>query len=235
MEKTKVCFKCRRELPISQFYKHPQTSDGHLNKCKDCVKSEVKIRAERNKEKWSVLPIPEQGEKRCAKCGKIKPLREFQKHSQALDGHACRCKECSRDDDKLKYLKNSQDPSYMERERNRGREKYRRLGYRTKLTDACLSKREKYPRLRNARSLFKAEIPKSCELHHWNYNDNNNIIVLDRSLHHRTHSIIQLNVDLGFYYFKEKPLDTIEKHLEVIRGVCDEYGFDFSKVKVLSR
>ena len=40
-ETTKVCFKCGRTLPLGDFYKHPQMADGHLNKCKECTKSDV--------------------------------------------------------------------------------------------------------------------------------------------------------------------------------------------------
>lgn len=37
---SKKCFKCGRELPLDQFYKHKRMSDGHLNKCIDCTKKD---------------------------------------------------------------------------------------------------------------------------------------------------------------------------------------------------
>lgn len=38
---SRVCFKCNRTLSVTEFYAHPQMSDGHLGKCKECTRRDV--------------------------------------------------------------------------------------------------------------------------------------------------------------------------------------------------
>jgi ribosomal protein L44E len=44
----KYCRECKLLKSLDQFYKHKMMADGHLNKCKDCVKLRVKAHREKN-------------------------------------------------------------------------------------------------------------------------------------------------------------------------------------------
>lgn len=47
----KTCFKCKAYLPLSGFYRHPETADGHLGKCKNCTKEDTRLRRAGNPER----------------------------------------------------------------------------------------------------------------------------------------------------------------------------------------
>ena len=55
---TKVCKKCGRELPVTDFSKHPHTTDGLQMWCKECMKESAK---ESRKRKRRADPDTEEG------------------------------------------------------------------------------------------------------------------------------------------------------------------------------
>lgn len=56
--KTKVCSKCGRELPITEFALNKKCKDGHIGRCKDCINAYLRKRYARNKGKLPTQPEP---------------------------------------------------------------------------------------------------------------------------------------------------------------------------------
>lgn len=77
--KTKICSKCKKEKPLSEFHKDPRGKDGYRSTCKEC-----RSYKERDDIKTKI----------CSKCKKEKPLSEFHKDRYSKDGHNAKCKEC---------------------------------------------------------------------------------------------------------------------------------------------
>lgn len=44
----KECRECHIEKPLSDYYRHAMMRDGHLNKCKPCVRSRVRRHRDEN-------------------------------------------------------------------------------------------------------------------------------------------------------------------------------------------
>lgn len=70
----KNCFKCGELKPLTEYYKHKEMGDGHLNKCKQCTKSDVSKHRNDNIEK-----IREYDRNRLNKSERAKQSAEYQK------------------------------------------------------------------------------------------------------------------------------------------------------------
>ena len=79
----KKCFKCGVEKTLSEYYKHKGTRDGHLNKCKECTKTDTKLRIEKKSKEpeWVIMERSRSREKhhRLKYGAKYKPSREQKK------------------------------------------------------------------------------------------------------------------------------------------------------------
>ena len=157
--------------------------------------------------------------KKCFKCNIEKPLDDFYKHPQMLDGRVNKCKECNKKDVRGNYEKNAKDLSFIEKERERSKEKYHRLGYKEKQKDWDINKpwksNSKYKGLRRK---FK-DVPKTMHLHHWNYNDEyiEDVIIIERFNHRRAHNFIILDLEKRYFTgLNGEVLDTKQKHIDYL-------------------
>jgi hypothetical protein len=160
----------------------------------------------------------------CFKCKKEKLINDFYKHPQMADGHVNKCKECNKRDVEINYENNVKNPEWVEKERFRGREKYKRLNYieKYKYSEIKFSFR-KGVKFKNVHKYLKLD--KYIEAHHWNYNVGfeYDIIKLTRSQHKIVHKYMFLDYELLLYRTKElKILDTKENHINFINTIL--YG-----------
>ena len=118
--------------------------------------------------------------KQCFKCSKTKPLTAFYKHSQMLDGHLNKCKECTKVDSNNHRYANIE--KVREYDRNRG--------FRGTKGKIYLMSKQK------TKILYKCIFcgsNENLENHHPDYNKPSFLVTLCRKCHRNTHSIIRLS------------------------------------------
>lgn len=154
----------------------------------------------------------------CFKCGNLKDLEDFYKHSKMSDGHLGKCKDCTRLDTKKYTEILTSTPEGLEKERERNREKYHRLNYKER--SKVLNKNKPWKnssKYKNINRRFKT--PKGFELHHWNYNNDflEDVVILKTKQHRQSHTYLELDMSLLIFKTKEGVLlDTKEKHIEFL-------------------
>lgn len=172
--------------------------------------------------------------KKCIICNEKNKLEDFYKHPQMKDGRLNKCKKCCRLQSKRRDKILRKNINWVEKERERSREKYHRLNYKKKQIiwdkDKPWKKKSIYKNLSR-----KFKTPKGFELHHWSYSDNNleDIVLMDVKSHRSLHSLIDLDLHKKIFFVRDsgKYLNTKNKHLDFIH----QSGFTFFKYNSIDK
>ena len=164
--------------------------------------------------------------RKCYNCKTEKELVDFENSKKGLDGKSNRCKECKNKASRERYKKNMSNPLNKELERQRGREKYYRLGQKYKYNaEAQKTWRRKYPEKLQG-SIDSRNLPrkKGSHLHHWSYNKDHTKDVIELTIkeHNLVHRYLKYDKESFMYKTLDNILlDTRELHLKYINSVIE--------------
>ena len=92
----KWCPQCQQYLPRDEFYRNAAQSDGLAPYCKPCWREFCRVRHARLREGMQDKRRrqPKEETKRCSRCQEVKPVSDFYKSDQWIDGLHVYCKKC---------------------------------------------------------------------------------------------------------------------------------------------
>lgn len=139
IKEQKICSKCGKDLPLSEFYKNKGTKDNLTTVCKACHGEQMRKYAADNPEKIKKIraaaylkfryhmgaaldkgELPKK-EKQCTQCKRILPYSEYYRAPNTKDGHRTKCKSCLKKQS-INYRNENQE-KVREHDRNRSRKK----------------------------------------------------------------------------------------------------------------
>jgi hypothetical protein len=167
----------------------------------------------------------------CINCKIEKPLDNFYKHKGMFDGLLNKCIDCCKQQSKERedFLRNN-DKDWLEREKERAREKYYRLGMNWKkpttaiAVNRSINYRKNFPEKYAAKikSQRLPKINKSNQLHHWSYNEEHYRDCIELNI--KEHNLIHRFLIYDQEYMKYRTLENIlleskEDHLNYINNI----------------
>lgn len=160
----------------------------------------------------------------CFKCGRLLPLSNFYTHPKMADGHLNKCKDCSKQDSAFHYNAMRVNPEWVAAERERSREKYKRLGYSGKY----FRTRDLHGEGNINRTLRRMGIDMDGkEAHHWNYNHPLSVFILSKSTHKRLHRHLIVNRKDKYLYTEDNVrIDTSEQASVIFNDILAKLGIE---------
>lgn len=177
----------------------------------------------------------------CKKCNENKNESDFYSCKKNSDGLFGSCKECVKKRVRERAQILGKDPSWVEYEKKRSREKYHRLGYKdkykpTKEAKKAIMKRykEKYPEKQLANNASQRMGKNGLETHHWSYNQEHwkDILHLSVKDHNFLHRYMEYDQERMMYrvqretksFVKGELLDTKYRHIKFFLEIKKYFG-----------